>query len=308
MKYSARAGLGSVALALAACSGDLPSAASSDAGNKPDVVKDVVTADQAPPLSCAEAKACEPGDNQPLASCIVSLDATLVNPLGAPLPGEAVYLCGLTVCSSELTANAQGKVHADICVWFISAAIKYLGGPNFAGFAMAIPPTLSAISLPAVTLVPLPSAGVDFPPAGGDVVSNGVTMTVGPNAVKFDLADSQDGNRRKFRAVEVPIDKAPPFLDPSLKLEALWGMSPINASITPAALLTIPNTKGWKPNTVVEFFVNGANNGIANPPAPYGGWAAIGNGFVSADGKTVSMDPKPGNGVAMTGMVGVRIK
>jgi hypothetical protein len=93
-----------------------------------------------------------------------------------------------------------------------------------------------------------------------------------------------------------------------LKLEVLWGLAPVNAAISPAAQLTVPNTKGWMPNVAVEFFLNGVDTFDANPPAPYGKYGPIGTGKVSADGMTVSTDPGAGNGIPMLGIVGIRLK
>lgn len=293
---------------IAACS-STPAAPGADAGSTDGTVsKDVVAQDTAPPPLCKDVKACDPDSMITNGACVVSVDATLVDLGSQPVAGESVYICGLNLCTSPLLANAMGFVHGDVCLWFVKPAFKYLGGPSYVSFASSIPANTTQVSLAAVPLTPLPMAGVDFPANGGDMVSNGVTLTVAANSFKFDLSESSDPNWHKFRAAQVPLNKAPPYFDTSLKLEVLWGLAPVNAIISPAAAITVPNTQKWAANAVVELFLNGVNNGAANPPAPYGGWAAIGTGKVSADGLTVSSDPGMGNGVPMIGIVGMRLK
>jgi hypothetical protein len=296
---------------IAACS-STPSTppAGNDAGltdTKP--TSDVQQADTYSP-SCAEAKACDPSSQPTNGECLVSVDATLFDLGAKPITTESIYICGTNLCTSPLAADAMGKVHGDVCLWFVKPAFKYLGGPNFASFASAIPMNSPSVSLSSVVLTPLPTAGVDFPANGGDVSSNGATLTAPAAAgVKFDLSESSDPNWHKWRAVQVDLKNAPPFFDnTTLKLEVLWGLAPVNALITPSATLKVPNTQKWAANAAVEFFLNGCNNGASMPPAPYGGWGPIGTGHVSQDGTTVSTDPGMGNGIPMIGMVGIRLK
>lgn len=307
MTYSAYSALlfGGV---IAACS-STPAQPDADAGAK-DVSqpKDVIVADQAPPPSCEDVKACDMTSPPAMQSCVVTIDATLVDLTAKPVAGQSVFICGLNLCTSPLLSDAAGKVHSAICLWFFKPAFKFLGGPNYVSFASGIPDATSAVSLPSVNLVPLPLVGVDFPNAGGDLVSNGVTLTVAASSFMFDASESSDPNWHKFRAAQVPLDKAPPYFDTTLKLEVLWGLAPVNTLLTPSAGLKVPNTKNWAANAAVELFLNGANNGASKPPAPYGGWAAIGTGHVSADGMTVSSDPGAGNGIPMIGIVGIRLK
>jgi len=295
---------------IAACSTS-PSNPPVDAGGADDqkTQKDVIQPDQFV-ASCTDTKACDPSTQATNSSCLVSVDATLLDLMAKPVATESVFICGTNLCTSPLAANAMGKVHGDVCLWFIKAAFKYLGGPNYVSFASTIPANMTAVSLPSVVLTPLPVAGADFPANGGDIVSNGVTLTAPAAAgVKFDSSESSDANWHKFRVAQVDLKNAPPFFDnTTLKLEVLWGLAPTNALITPSAALKVPNTQKWAANAAVEFFLNGVNNAGANPPAPYGGWGPIGTGHVSADALTVSTDAGMGNGVPMIGTVGIRLK
>ncbi len=295
---------------IAACSTS-PSNPPVDGGGADDVKtqKDVIQTDQYVP-SCVEAKACDPTSQPTNAFCLVSVDATLFDLASKPVTTESIYICGTNICTSPLAANAMGKVHADVCLWFIKGAFKYLGGPSYVSFASTIPANITAVSLPSVVLTSLPMAGVDFPANGGDLVSSGVTFTAPAAAgVKFDMSESSDPNWHKFRVAQVDLKNAPPFFDnTTLKLEVLWGLAPVNALITPSATLKVPNTQKWAANAPVEFFLNGVNNSTQNPPAPYGGWSPMGTGKVSSDGLTVSTDPGIGNGIPMIGTVGIRLK
>ncbi len=283
-----------------------PAQPTADSGIK-DSARDVVIEDAAPPPSCDEVKACT--SNPPANStCLVSFDATLVDATAQPIANESIYICGKNICTSPIPSNAQGKIHASACLWFVGAAFKYLGRTKYASFATGLPDGQPAIVVPQIVLTPLPAQGVDLPTAGGDVVSNLVTLTVAPSSFSFDPGEPQTADLHQFRAVEVPIASAPPLVDPTLKLEVFWGLGPVNAALSPPGALKVPNSKKWAPNAIVEFFLNGVDLIDVAPPAPYGKWAPIGTGHVSADGKTVSTDTGPGNGLPMISMVGIRLK
>ena len=212
---------------IAACSTS-PSNPPVDAGGSDDqkTQKDVIQPDQFV-ASCTDTKACDPSTQATNSSCLVSVDATLLDLMAKPVATESVFICGTNLCTSPLAANAMGKVHGDVCLWFIKAAFKYLGGPNYVSFASTIPANMTAVSLPSVVLTPLPVAGADFPANGGDIVSNGVTLTAPAAAgVKFDSSESSDANWHKFRVAQVDLKNAPPFFDnTTLKLEVLWGLA-----------------------------------------------------------------------------------
>jgi hypothetical protein len=131
-----------------------------------------------------------------------------------------------------------------------------------------------------VTLTPLPQTGTPFT-STGDMKSGNITLTFAQaTTVKFDPSEPNDPELQKFRAVEVPLANAPPYFDSALKIEVLYGLGPVNAALTPAAKLTVPNTKMWAANAVVEFFLNGMDTFDAVVPAPYGKFGPIGTGKV----------------------------
>jgi hypothetical protein len=295
----------------AACSSDpLPGtdASTPTDGAQADAKKDTNTNFDAGP-TCAQTMMCVEEDKPMSGSpvCMLSLKATFVDLAGKPLAGETVYVCGTNICTLPKKTDAQGVFTADepICNWFLVPALKYLGHDKFVSFANATPAGVQKVTYQnPVTLVALPQAGVTIP-TSGPITSNGVTLTLAPNTTaKFDPSDPMDPEVHKFRAVEVPIAKAPPDIDASLKLEVLWGLAPFDAILTPAPKLTVPNTKAWAPNAEVELFLNSGNTYDLNPPVPYAKYSPIGTAHVSNDGMTITSDA----GIPSIGIVGMRLK
>lgn len=282
---------------VAACSSSTP--ATGDGGSK-DATADKAPIDAYVP-ACDQTKACD-GDPPMGAQCIVSFDTQLVDVGGAPITSEKLFLCGTNLCTAPIAPDAQGKIHSWVCAYFVQAAAKYLGGVAYASFAAAAP-TGSSVTMPALTLVALPATGADIPMNGGAVTSNMVTLTVAASAVTFDPTEPDDADLHRFRAVTVPLAKAPPGAPSGVGV--VWGLGPVNAALKPAAKLTVPNSAGWPANAAVKVYLNGVDAFDAVPPVPYGGWGAIGTAHVSADGMTISTDSGPGNGLPMIGMVGL---
>ena len=100
--------------------------------------------------------------------------------------------------------------------------------------------------------------------------------------------------------------KAPPGLDPSLSVKALWGLAPANAILSPAATLTIPNPDptDWPAGTQVDLVLNSLDESPA-ARVPYGEWGTVGTATVSEDGTTIVTDSAAGDGLPLTGIVGV---
>ena len=48
-----------------------------------------------------------------------------------------------------------------------------------------------------------------------------------------------DSNSIEFRAAAMDLAKAPPGLDSSFGVKALWGLAPLNAMLSPPGTLTI---------------------------------------------------------------------
>ncbi|HEX7671984.1 MAG TPA: hypothetical protein VF395_20455, partial [Polyangiaceae bacterium] len=87
--------------------------------------------------------------------------------------------------------------------------------------------------------------------------------------------------------------------------EIIVGLTPTSTTFCPRAGLSVPNTPGWKAGAAVEFFLHGVE--VTEEFAPYGGWAKVSSGTVSADGKTVDTDPDETSGLPILSVVGVRL-
>jgi hypothetical protein len=235
--------------------------------------------------------------------CVVSVQAELVDASGAGIAGQDLLVCGDNLCSLPGKTDSQGKTSFFLCQNMVAPALKFLGGASYVSFASTVSQEDTTFS--PITLVSLPSTGAAFPAAGGNVVSGPVTLQVAAGSVGFDTTQPSTPDLQVFRAAQVDVAKAPPGLSSTLGIKEIWGLAPVNATLTPSATLTIPNTAALPPASKVDVYMNGVEP-VAMPAVPYGSWGPVGTGTVSQDGKTISTDPGPGNGIPILGMVGVR--
>lgn len=237
------------------------------------------------------------------AICVVTADAQLVDTTGAPLAGKTLLLCGTNLCSLPVATDAQGNAHFGLCLNMTSPALKFLGGTSYVSFAVAM--TQPTETFPPIALVPLPAEGSTFPTGQGSVTSGSVTLEVAAGSVMFDATQPSDSSSHELRAAAVDPTKAP-GLDAALGVKALWGLAPANAVLSPAATLTIPNPDptDWPPGTQVDVVLNSLDESSA-APVPYGTWGTVGTATVSQDGMTIVTDSTAGNGLPLTGIVGV---
>jgi len=240
-----------------------------------------------------------PGSAPPGAICALSADAQLVDTAGAPVAGEPLLLCGSNICSRPERTDAQGRAHFHLCLSMVEPALKFLGDGSYVSFAVAM--TTPAQTFPPVTVVPLPAQGSPFPNGAGSVRSGPVTLEI-IAPPQFDPTLPSGPDSVEFRAAAVTPLQAPPGLDPSFAIEALWGLAPVNARLAPPGTLTIPNPDplAWTAGARVDFVMNGLDES-AKPAAPYGGWGVVGTGTVSAGGQTITTD----TGLPILGLVGV---
>jgi hypothetical protein len=231
-----------------------------------------------------------------------SATATVVDLNGAPVAGVAVQLCGLDICLTDMTSS-QGTVTVSANKMMKKPIFKYGDALTFA--KLGVPITMATTTLPTLVTGALPATGAAFK-VGGDTVSGGVTISIDAGAaVVVDELNYDTPDKQTFRAVQVPVDKIKPMLDPeNLGLEMLFGVSPIETTFCPAAKVTVPNTPAWPAGTAVEFYAYGVETG--QEWAPYGGFTKIADGTVSADGATVSTNDGAGFPVLET--FGVRKK
>lgn len=248
---------------------------------------------------------------------IARLDGKVVDLDGKPVEGILSQVCGVDVCVNG-TTSAQGLVsNCDIQTQICSqgilpgieerrGAFKYGDGFKWAKFVLLLPTDTDTYDVGTQVTAWLPpmSSGVDMTP-GAEAASGGVTLAIAKNAsVKVDKLTYTEPEEQRFRAVQVPIDKAPASVDKTLGFEIVFGTTPIDTFFCPKANLTVPNTPGWAPGTEVELFILGTSQ--QEEWAPYASWAKISGGTVSADGKTVST--KDDEGVGTLGTFAVKKK
>lgn len=220
------------------------------------------------------------------------LDALVVDLDGNPLAGVRAQACGINLCLKGQT-GADGTVTIDIVEQLDRPAFKY-GLGLYAEFAYPLPnEPIHHVGTQVTATFPDPSTSVPLEP-GTDVTSGGVTLKLPAemNEIAIDPFDFDTDALRGFRAVRIPIDKAPAAVDPTYGFELLYALTPVGTELCPRATLSVPNDLGWPPATAVEVFLHGVD--VVQKWAPYGGWAKVSDGHVSDDGRVVTTDPDEG--------------
>jgi hypothetical protein len=121
--------------------------------------------------------------------------------------------------------------------------------------------------------------------------------------VEPDPFDFGTPDLRKFRAAAVSTQNPPAAVDASLGFGILYALTPSATELCPPAALTVPNSANFPAGSAVEVYLHGID--IAEVWAPYGGWAKVSDGTVSADGKTISTSE--GGGLPALSVIGVRL-
>lgn len=231
--------------------------------------------------------------------------ATLVDQDAKPASGVPVFVCGTDVCTPPAKSGANGSTTINANTNLKAPAFKYGDGLEFAKFAAPVPAGDTTFDMNIVSLR-LPAVGTgDLLTPGASAKSNGVVIDIAAGAkVKIDLLTYEDPAQATFRAALLPAGANVPAVDPTLDLEVVYGAAPMETLLCPAAKLHIPNTAGWAANAPVEFFIHGLE--VGQEWAPYGGWAMVSEGAVSADGKEVVT--ADGQGIPFLSTFGVRLK
>jgi hypothetical protein len=236
--------------------------------------------------------------------------ATVTDATGSPLADVTAQVCGTNLCLNG-TTNARGRVTIDMAPdaggLLAKAAFKYGGGIDYVKFALP----LAKSGTIDVDLGNEVTVAFD-PPANGVALTPGTTATshdvslelppdmnpVAPDPFDFDTPDLQ-----KFRAAVFPQGALPAAVDPSLGLSIVIGLAPNVTELCPAAKMSVANTAGWPGGSRVEFWLHGVD--VTEKWAPYGGWALVSTGSVTADGTRVETDEN--GGLPQLGVVGIRL-
>ncbi|MFO0762947.1 MAG: hypothetical protein U0359_41310 [Byssovorax sp.] len=234
---------------------------------------------------------------------ITSIEATVVDLDGAPMPDTSAQVCGIDICITGVT-DKNGHVLLNVNKELLAPAFKF--GDALLYAKLAIPVSDPVVTFPKLVTAKLPASGVKLE-VGKDLTSGPVTLNVaaGGTIIVDDLTYDTD-DKQLFRAAAIPVDQEGPVLDvdPTLKLELLYGVSPIETIICPAAKVTVPNDANWPAGTDVEFVIHGVD--VSQEWAAYGKWQKVSDGKVSADGKTVST--VDGGGLPVITAFGIRKK
>jgi hypothetical protein len=237
---------------------------------------------------------------------VVHVAATVVDENGIPVPHMLAQACGINLCING-TTDDNGLVVIDTNSEEQKPAFKYGDGKTHAKFALALSgasPIDVDLGEQRTVTFDAPSSGAELAP-GKTASSQGVELRLpaDANPVKPDPFDFDTPDLRKFRAAPVSTQNAPAAVDASLGFGMLYALTPSGTELCPPAALTVPNSANFPPGSPVEVFLHGIE--VDEVWAPYGGWAKVSDGAVSADGKTISTSDS--GGLPALSVIGVRL-
>ena len=214
---------------------------------------------------------------------IERVDATLLDPSGAPVAHSLLQVCGIDQCFA-LQTNDAGRVTITPPAPLIRPAFKYGNGDDYAELAAALGPTAHQ-DLGEITAWPLPSYadGAAFPKRG--TLRNGEVTLFIEGEVTFDHLTYPDDAQLVFRTVPIPLEQSQLAVDPSLGFELMYGLAPLGSTFCPAVRASLNNTLAWAPGTEVEVFIQGLE--AAENWAPYGEWLKVAIARVAPDGASI---------------------
>jgi hypothetical protein len=232
-----------------------------------------------------------------------TVSATVVDLAGDPVANAEVQLCGINLCLyGETDATGQAIVVNGGGDPLDRPAFKYGEGFRFARFAL--PLDADSEDLGELVTVPLPDSGAEMA-AGAEATSGPVTLTIAHGAaVEVDELIYDEPDEQTFRAAQMPVAQIAAGIAVPAGIELVYGVGPLETHFCPAAQVTVQNDAGWAAGADVEFWAHGVD--IFEYTAPYGGWAKISDGKVSADGATISTAADQGMLVLTT--FGVKLK
>jgi hypothetical protein len=222
-----------------------------------------------------------------------------------PVPGVHVTLCGVDVCSRPYESSSDGEVAITFGTPVTKAAFKYGNGLEHVELAIPVTGATDGVDLGDLPVWRLPEVGSPIAP-GLRSESNGVAIELAANAttdVDELLPPYDSPETSAFRAVAIPAAELPAGVEQGQGLELVFGLSPIGASLCPAAVLELPNTLGWAPGTEVEFLLEGFGVLELQFWAPYAEWAVFATGEVDASGERLVTTE---GGLPLISNVGVR--
>jgi hypothetical protein len=262
------------------------------------------TEDQPPKY---DAQGCFTSDNvQPGQVCVRTLAARVMGLGGEPVPNLTATACG-DGCSYGRT-DGSGVLRMDVRRYMSKAALMLHGRSRWASYYSRFD-AAGDIDKGQLYLPQMPFAeGIDLPQDGAaKVVTFGdVGIAIGASAkVEIDRIELETPEEIRFRAVAVPIEKAPPFVaEAGGGFATVYAMTPFGTKIDPPAKVTLANTAQLPAGAAVELFIQGTE--LDDKYGTFGRFTRIADGHVSADGATIATDQ--GQGIPQITWLGVRLK
>ena len=228
-----------------------------------------------------------------------SVSATVVDQNNTPVSGQPAFLCGLNICAAPQSTNASGSVTISTSMTMTRPAFHVGDGINYPIVAVQLPPNVTT-NFGTLQSGAFPALGSGSPLTPGSVaVSGDVSLSIAPGAeVVIDTLEYSTSDEQKLRTVSIPVNVASAPLLPcqNCGFELLYGVTPSETTICPAAQVTIalphkvqsPNDFDWPAGAIVEFWTTTIDPGQTY--APYAGWRLISYGHVSVDGTSVTSE------------------
>lgn len=234
----------------------------------------------------------------PAPTQVTSASGAIVDLAGAPVPNVFVEVSGIDLAFTS-TTSASGSFTISPGHPLTKPMLKF--GDSVAWAELAVPVTMATTGFGNLTTAALPAAGAPFAP-GAAAVSAGVSLSLPAGATAtIDTLNYSTPDQQLFRIVQIPVEKetaVPGIAQYAFVL--LFGATPLETQFCPVAAITVPNNAipPLPANSAVEFWGLGLDVGQAW--APFGDWAKLSDGQVSADGTTIATAPNQGFAVLET--------
>lgn len=253
-----------------------------------------------------DAKGCQTpiGGEIPGAVCITSLKGKVVDENGKPIADLVTTACGdgCTFGKTDASGVASMAVHR----YMHKAAMMLHGRSTYATYYAAITGE-GDIDKGTLILPRMPNEGVTIPEDGvaTTLLSGDVKLTL-PQGVKvaIDKMELEEPSQQQYRALSVPLEKAPAFVDATSKIVALYALTPFATTFDPGVGVSIPNRTNLAAGAAVEFFSHGTE--ADDKYGTFASFTKVAEGHVSADGSVIQTDD--GQRLSELSWLGVRLK
>ena len=255
------------------------------------------------PTSCND-----PADQQPDGGvCVGSVSGKLVDDKGAPIDSLVVSVCagtcfyGKTIVDGSFTVGVASHIVVD------KFALDVHGQPTYASYYTRLPQlagTVAAFGQP--LFVPtLPASGPTIATDGSaqTLTAGDVTLTIPAGTdVTIPVDDLTSGAvGSQLRALKIADPSKLPFMDAASLPDALYVLAPFETNFAQKVQLSFANTAGLAAGAAVDVYEMA---GLLGSLPPAGGFNKVAAAHVSADGKTITMDP--GEGVTTLTWIALR--